>query len=306
MAQEVQASEVAVTTTTAPAKAGSELEISALDPDADGDGNVSPLEMEIYKALKAADIDGSGSIGVGELYKVIGDLVGEKRKVKNLSKLVFALLVIVVLALASIFVVSMLAGNAIKESKVDGSLGGEMTTPDGLSAVRVDGVESTTSLWDLPKVDTNDLAKMKDLVFYADLSTDATVGTWVEATFKVAGVYKASNDVATIVMTSGEKVVIRNAAQTGDLLMDGKAYPISDECTGACSAADSRRRLATDAAVTPVKFDGPRNTLYNKAPVVAEGMNHAPHPKRRARRGAFLSASGSFKMSATSNRGGNT
>lgn len=301
----VEVTEVAVKDT-APAKAGCELEISALDPDADGDGNVSPLEMEIYKALKAADIDGSGSIGVGELYKVIGDLVGEKRKVKNLSKLVFVLLVIVVLALASIFVVSMLAGNAIKESKVDPSLDGEMTTPDGMGAVRVDGVEMTTSLWDLPAVDMNSLAKMKDLVFYTDLTTDATMGTWVEATFKVAGVYKASNDVATIVMTSGEKVVIRKSAKTGDLLMDGKAYPISDECTDECSAADSRRRLATDTGFAPVKFDGPRDTLYKKTLMSEEVVNPALHPKRRARRGAFLSSSGSFKMAKSSNRGGNT
>ena len=71
-------------------KASAELDVSALNPDADGDGNVSPLEREIYQALKAADIDGSGSIGVGELYAVIGNLVSEKRKVRSLSKLVAA------------------------------------------------------------------------------------------------------------------------------------------------------------------------------------------------------------------------
>ena len=239
----------------APEKiAGSELDVSSLDPDADGDGNVSRLEQEIYQALKAADIDGSGSIGVGELYKVIGDLVGEKRKVKSLSRLVIALVLLVVLALASIFVVSLLAGEAIKESKVNGVA---MTTPDGLSAVAVDTVESTTTLWDLPAVDTASLAKMKDLVFYADLSTYAAVGGWVEATYKVAGVYKASNDQATVVMTSGEKVTIRRTARTGDLLMDGVTYPISDECTGACSAGS--RRLTTDiTAGEPVAFGGPR------------------------------------------------
>ena len=89
---------------------------------------------------------------------MIGNLVGEKRKVKNLSKLVIALVVALVLALASIFVVSMLAGEAIKESKVNG---GAMTTPDGKTAVAVDMVESTTKLWDLPAVDTVSLAKMK-------------------------------------------------------------------------------------------------------------------------------------------------
>ena len=115
---EVHATEVEVKMTTEKATSGSELNISALNPDADGDGNVSALEMEIYKALKAADIDGSGSIGTGELYSVIGSLVEEKRKVKSLSKLVAGLIVVIILALASIFGVSMIAGETIKESKV--------------------------------------------------------------------------------------------------------------------------------------------------------------------------------------------
>ena len=136
---------------------GNELQLSDLDPDADGDGKVSSLEKEIYAALKAADIDGTGSIGMGELYSVIGNLVTAKRQVKNLGKVVVALLFIILLALGSIFAVSILAGEAIKESRVNGAA---MTTPDGSSAVAVDIVESTTTLWDLPGVDTATLAKM--------------------------------------------------------------------------------------------------------------------------------------------------
>ena len=84
---------------------GNELQLSDLDPDADGDGKVSSLEKEIYAALKAADIDGTGSIGMGELYSVIGNLVTAKRQVKNLGKVVVALLFIILLALGSIFAV---------------------------------------------------------------------------------------------------------------------------------------------------------------------------------------------------------
>ena len=69
------------------------------------------MSIKIYAALKAADIDGSGSIGVGELYAVIGNLVSAKRTARNLTKLVAALMVALVLALASIFIVSMLAGD---------------------------------------------------------------------------------------------------------------------------------------------------------------------------------------------------
>ena len=48
---EVKVTEVEVKTKTGKETCGAELNISALNPDADGDGNVSPLEMEIYKAL---------------------------------------------------------------------------------------------------------------------------------------------------------------------------------------------------------------------------------------------------------------
>ena len=104
--------------------------------------------------------------------------------------------------------------------------------------------------------------RMRDLVFYADLTNDRNVGGWAEATFKVAGVYKASNDVCSIRTTSGATVTIRRAAQSGTLTMDGETYPISNTCTGSCSVTGSSRRLATDdVPATPVEFSGPRRRL---------------------------------------------
>ena len=99
-----------------------------------------------------------------------------------------------------------------------------------------------------------------------DLTTDSSVGSWAEATYKVAGVYKASNDVATIVMTSGEKVTIRRTDRTAELRgTDGVTYPISDECTGSCSDDGSRRRLGTNAGpVSSIQFTGPRMTRATK------------------------------------------
>ena len=44
---------------------GAELDLKALNPDADGDGHVTEQEKEIYAALKAADVDGTGTIGLG-------------------------------------------------------------------------------------------------------------------------------------------------------------------------------------------------------------------------------------------------
>ena len=133
---------------------------------------------------------------------------------------------------------------------------GAMTTLGG-EAVQVDSVESTTTLWDIPGVETTSLAKMRDLVFYVDLTSKANVSAWAEATYKVAGVYKVSNDVATLVMTSGEEVTIRRTAQSGTIRMsDGVEYPIAAACTGTC--ASGSRRLNTDEGMAPLSPPRPR------------------------------------------------
>lgn len=172
---------------------------------------------------------------------MIGDLVGEKKKVKNLSRVVGGLILILLLALASIFAVALLAGEAIKESHVTG---GTMTSKKG-GAVQVDGVKAATTIWDLPAVATNNLAKMKEVTFFVDLTNKQNAGGWAEASYKVAGVFKVSSSYATLVTTSGEELTINRATQTGVLYTGGNSYPISDRCVGACASATSGRRLRT-------------------------------------------------------------
>ena len=212
-----------------PAKAGTvstEISISALDPDADGDGNVSPLEMEIYKALKASDIDGSGSIGVGELYKVIGDLVGEKAKVKRLSKLVGALIALVVLALGSIFVVSLLAGEAIKESHVN--KGGLMTSTNG-AAVKVTEAENTYSLFSLPKLPIEGVATIKRINLYVNTTGNAELGNGIIAsTFQVSSAMKFTENSVAFFTPSGAMIML-DTAKNGTITMNGATYPVDDE-----------------------------------------------------------------------------
>ena len=163
------------------------------------------------------------------------------------------LLVAVIAMCFAMFGTSLIAGMALKDTKVQGST---MMALDG-SVMQVDSCESNTGLFDLPAVDTATLAKLKDLVFYVDLTALAGAGAWAEATFKVAGVWKINNDVATIKMTSGESVTIRRAAKTGELLMNGASYPVSDKCSGTCSVG--ARRLATDMeVVSPPVFVGKR------------------------------------------------
>ena len=59
------------------------LSIAALDPDLNKDGRVEPWEKEVYQRLLDADMDGSGTVSVKELFGVMrqtGDELREARK----------------------------------------------------------------------------------------------------------------------------------------------------------------------------------------------------------------------------------
>ena len=240
--------------------------------------------------MKKYDRDGNGTFDTSEVRQIVNDVQAQKVKNKQLKWFVGILFLLstrnspacppsstgkfkpqhppflrlvpapaVIAMCVAMFGVSFAAGMALKESKVEGST---MTALNG-DAMQVDTVESNVGLFDLPAVDTASLAKMKDVVFYADLTALASTGSWAEVTFKVAGVLKANNDVATIKTTSGEAVTVRRAAKTGELLMNGVSYPISDQCTGSCSAG--RRKLATEVNVSPPAFNGKRKLGFFSA-----------------------------------------
>ena len=181
-----------------------------------------------------------------------------------LKKFSGALFFIVLLLTGALFGVSLAAGETLKENHVKG---GTMTDLTG-QAVQVDQVESTTTLWDIPALGTNDLAKMKDIVFIADLTNLAEVGSWVEMTMKISGVYKADANKAFLRTNSGETLAIDRAAKSGTVKIDGTAYPITD-------ALPAGRRL---------------NTVPSQPPVLSG-------PRRQLGRGGFLAATGSFRLS---------
>ena len=187
------------------------------------------MSIKIYAALKAADIDGSGSIGVGELYAVIGNLVSAKRTARNLTKLVAALMVALVLALASIFIVSMLAGETIKESKIpdcsDPTTDDLRCQPKGLT--HVGSVESySPNLWGLAAAPTNQLSSIKDIAMYIDMTADPAENGIVEATFKITGVHKSSGTIATFYTAQGFKIKLDASAQSGTIKMEGQTFPV--------------------------------------------------------------------------------
>jgi hypothetical protein len=256
-----------------------------MNPDADGDGQVSPLEMEIYRAIKAADVDGSGTIGVGELYTVITNLVNTKRAVKSLGKLVVALLVVLVLALASIFVVSMLAGEAIKESHVKGSL---MTAKDG-SALQVDGATSGTTLFELPLDDAAGLAKINYVSFAVDMRSDPTVAAWVDLSMDVSVAYKPSYDVAYLKSSAGSLLTLNRITQTGTYSFNGVTYPIQEDLPASVQAAlakanaplpkygatppSNRRSLRRGRRAQQVERRGPSDFGNDFVSALADGNN---------------------------------
>ena len=112
---------------------------------------------------------------------IVHDVMEQQSINKVLRKMVGVLVLIVVLTLVAMFGVSLAAGEALKESKVSGSV---MTTLGG-AALQVDTVESRKTLWHVGSASTNHLAKLKTITFYMDMTADASMNGWVEATFQV-------------------------------------------------------------------------------------------------------------------------
>ena len=110
------------------------------------------------------------------------------------------------------------------------ALSGEVT--------RVDTVESHTTLWDMPAVSVNTLAKLKEVTMFVDMSADPAVGGWVEATFKVEGAYKASADKVFLQINSADTITINRAALSGTLRKGGVDFPISDKHPGRRALAE--------------------------------------------------------------------
>ena len=64
-----------------------EILISDLDPDLDGDGRLTRFEKEVFELFKGADVDGSGSINLKEVYGVVRKAAQMKRTTSMLKKL---------------------------------------------------------------------------------------------------------------------------------------------------------------------------------------------------------------------------
>ena len=270
------------------------IPLSGIDPDFDGDGKVSPLEKEIYAKLVAADTDKSGYISTHELYGAITELVQEKKKVKNLVKLSAALMIALLLTLASMLCVSIVANEATKESHVgsrDSSTmtsrngdavrvnfaillsfcpcAGFSTTPLACSSnhphstpciIQVDTVESFLGFYDLASASQQQLHYIKTLNFYIDATSSPTYGGgWVPTSLHLGGALKTSANTVLLRSNCGASITIDGHAQTASITWpDGTTLPADGSLTDAVA---NRMLQETSPADTFTREEGHRRKL---------------------------------------------
>lgn len=101
---------------------------------------------------------------------------------------------------------------------------GVMTVKGRSEVVRVDTVESFSSVWDLPAVSTDKLAYLKYLTVNINMTHMPAVGGMAEATFKIAGAYKAwgSKDKVFLTTAEGHTVTIDSRTRNGTIEMGTK------------------------------------------------------------------------------------
>ena len=270
----------------------SEIRIADFNFDINGDGDLDPFEKKVMAAFKAADRDNSGTLTPVEMLEIMRGMAEQHKTAKRLGRTVFGLAGLVVLLILALVGVSvsgaMVGGEVIKESKVpDCSDPAEADSarcnPSGLVSVGV--VESfVESIYDLPKVPTNQLAYLKDVAMYVDMSSNAAIGGPVEATFKLASAYKRSDTHAYLRTQDGSTIELDAVARTGTITIDGVSYPVSAEAPA--SSAGRKLETAPDAPMAPTLT---ARQLANR---------HTEKNRRQLGFNGALMTSGSFTMMA--------
>ena len=243
-------------------------------------------------AFKAADKDNSGTLTPVEMLEIMRHMSESAKAAKRMGRTIMGLAGLVVLLILTLGGVSVagavVGGEAIKESKVpDCADPSSDARCDAGNLVSVGQVESfVPGLFDLPTAPTNQLSYMKDITMYIDMTSDATVGGAVEATFKIAGAYKRTNNKAFLVTTNGYKIVIDATAQSGTITIDGATFSIFDTDPTPTTGGRKLETSSVDGEESPMLA-----TVSGKQLAVA-------HDEKRRKLGFFsaLMTSGSFMM----------
>jgi hypothetical protein len=162
------------------------------------------------------DVDGSGSFSIEEVRAIVKDFQSARALSKQLKKIVVGMLVLIVLLMGCLVATSitgaMIGGEKIKENRNPDCSDG---TCDSSRLVRVGGVESfVPSLFGLAALPTEQLAYLRDLTFYTDMSRHPTIGGVAEATFKVSGAYKRTDSMVHLRTPCGSTIEIDAGANT--------------------------------------------------------------------------------------------
>jgi len=270
------------------------------------------------------DKNGDGVFSVSEVREIVHDVVAQRSLNKQLKKfllLMFFIVIIVVGALVGSSVTgAVIGGESIKEAKVPDCSKGDDPRCDPGNVVHTAPVESfVSSIFDLPAVPTEQLAYLRDVTMYVDMSA-AAVGGAVEATFKLAGAYKRSDTQAYLVTANGYTIELDGANKVGSIEMDGAKYPVSEEPPTAgrklettpfapMAATKSGRQLAEHHEQRrELYFGGSLMTSGSFTMHATGGMTGGRRELTGGRRelyfGGSLRSSGSFTMMATTGFGG--
>lgn len=266
------------------------IRIADFDFDLDKDGKTDEFEKKVLQALQAADTDGSGTLTPAEMVTVLRGMAESQKENKRLGKQVTFLSILTVLLIVALTGVAtvgaMLGGETIKESKVPDC--SDPSTPEEEDMCAPGNTVSTSSvqsyypaIFDLASAPTEQLAEMKELTTYVDMTTGPAGGA-VEATFKVAGAIKSSATTASLFTTNGFTIALDSDAQTGELTMNGATYPVLEEMP-----AEGRRLNTEDTQMV--------GTLTGK-----QLAKHHLERRRKLNFAGALMTSGSFTMMAAS------
>ena len=159
---------------------------------------------------------------------IVQDVMAANSKIGMLKKVVALLVVIIILTLIAMFGVSLAAGVALKDTKLDGEVGTynkAMLSTDG-SPISVDVTETDLELFDLPIMSSQDLAYLSVVSAYVDMTAAAAVGGWVEYSAKLASAYKKDTDQVFLTTVNGDALVVDRKLQTASITMAGVTYPV--------------------------------------------------------------------------------
>ena len=261
------------------------IPIFALNPDSDGDGKVERWEVDVFNRIKEADADASGSISVKELFGVIKGAAESDKAKRLFRRLFFCAVIVIFLLVGAMLAMGIVSGESIKENRNPNCDSGEC---DPSRLVSVGTVESFVgSVFDLPTVPTNQLAYLKQLTMYVDMSaTTSTLlpAALVEFSFKIAGAFKASDTEAYLITDNGYTVKLDATARTGTVTIGSETFPVTDQLTEA-----SGRSLQTSRDAPMV------DTLSGRQ--LAE--HHEAERRRMGIYSGALMTSGSFTMMAS-------